>query len=184
MKVSLKVLLIFVCGALLATGSALAASGDVIRVGSLASPATFVDENTGVSYQLFFEAIENNGGSGATTIVLGGFSRACSVHGPSPVVNPGSDFAYGGNTPLVEVGCGTAYSQSVSINRCIATVEAHGFMHSDHPNVNYLGMTTIEVKYRKLTHGDKIELLLHTPKETVRLSGNVTGGGVTMTSCP
>lgn len=113
------------------------------------------------------------GGGGDTNINIQGRSRACSVHGP------GADE---GNFPYQGVQCGTAFGNGVSINGCVADLEAHGYVHSDHPNVSYLGGTTIDVRYQKTRSGDQMKMTIYTPKENIELIGKVNGASV-MPSC-
>lgn len=162
--------------ALFLPGVAAAAAGDVLRLGTTAAPVTLVDAKSGISYQLFFEAMEVSAGRGSTTIGMsGGQMRVCSTHGPG-IDFSGTDFAYSGNMPFASIQCGTSYGQSVVINGCRATVEAHGFMHSDAPNLAHLGSTSIAIDFKKST----------TLKITIggaELSGRITAGDVTMNTC-
>jgi hypothetical protein len=178
---NLSIRLSAVGAALIASGYALAASGDVVRLGTVTTPATFIEGKTGVSYRLFFEAIEMNNGAGDTTIGIGGGGMSgCSVHGPGVGDFVGTDFNYSGNAPFASIQCGTAHGQSVTINGCSAVVQAHGFVHADQPNVNYLGSTTIEVQFLKGKNGNRLQLSIN----GTQLSGTLTSGAISIATCP
>ena len=105
---------------------------------------TFTDEKTGFDVNLEFFAIENLGTDvGFTNALITAFSeigpaiRTCSTHGS--VV--GEDVF-----PLTNIECGAAGRMRVSINECKATVETHGYVHSDYPFTAYSGSATIEIK--------------------------------------
>ena len=174
-------------------GQAFAAQGDVVTAGSIDPSgnltASFVDSSSGFIYHFFVEGIQNSAQTnGDTTIgVRGNGVRACSVHGPSVQFDPsGGAFNYGGNNPLGSVQCGTSYGETVKIDGCVALIQAHGFSHSDDPNVNYLGPVTIDVRYMRKPGNpaaDQVEINIYTPKEPIKLSGKVTGGAVSMPGC-
>ena len=150
--------------------AAAAAPGDTLQ-----ASGTLSDNNTGIDYTFNLGAIQHgNGGRGDTDINIQGVTRACSVHGP------GADE---GNFPYQGTQCGIAFGNTVVINGCVAELEAHGYVHSDHPNVNYLGSTTIDVRYQKTRNGDQMSVTIYTPKEKIQLTGKVTGAGATMPSC-
>ena len=151
-------------------GRPLAAPGDTLQ-----SSGTLVDNNTGLEYAFSFSAVQHGGrGRGDVDINIQGPSRACSVHGP------GSDE---GVFPYQATQCGIAFGNMASIDGCIADLEAHGFVHSDFPNVSYLGSTTIDVRYQKTRNGDQVAITIYTPKEKLQLAGKVVGAGAVMPSC-
>jgi hypothetical protein len=148
----------------------LAAPGDTLQ-----SNGVLVDNDTGMTYSFALTAVQNSGnGGGDTNINIQGVTRACSVHGPG---------AEEGNFPYQGVQCGMAFGNGVSINGCVAELEAHGYVHSDHPNLSYLGSTTIDVRYQKSRAGDQMKVTIHTPKEKIQLIGKVMGAGAVMPSC-
>lgn len=149
---------------------AAAAQGDTLQ-----SSGLLVDNDSGFTYPFTITAVQNSGnGGGDTNINIQGFTRACSVHGG------GADE---GNFPYQGVQCGTAFGNGVAISGCVADLEAHGFTHSDHPNVSYMGSTTIDVRYQKSRGGDQMKVTIHTPKEKIQLIGKVMGAGAVMPSC-
>jgi hypothetical protein len=135
-------------------------------------------DNNGFNYPFTITAIQHGaGGGGDVDINIPGPSpsRACSVHGPN---------ADEGSFPYQGIQCGVAFGNSVSINGCVANLEAHGYAHSDHPNVNYLGSATIEVRYEKTRGGgDPMKVTIYTPKENIQLIGKVAGAAAVMPSC-
>jgi hypothetical protein len=169
-----------------------AAPGDTLRVGTLEHPATFVDANTGTAYAVFIEAHEGPfaAGRGNVTVSLseqGPRPRLslCTVNGPAALVTPPTSESapYGGNNPLQDTRCGTAGAQAVSLDRCVARIEAHGYVHSDNPNTVYLGSTTVDIRYEKNARRDTIQMTLHTPKDKIKLVGDVTASFFEMSSC-
>jgi hypothetical protein len=176
-------------------GPAFAKPGDTLTVGAVQAPnhltATFTDNESGTTYHFFLEARETFPADAhpmQTTFGLRGPGLSgCSVHGGQELLNPSSTpFAYGGSSP--DLGCGTASAQAISIQGCVARIQTHGIIHSDAPNVTYLGMTTIEVRYQKKRSPgkDEIEVKLYTPKDVIKLSGKATfteGPLATMASC-
>jgi hypothetical protein len=190
----MKYLNIAVISAVAALSSpAFAAPGESFTVGSVQTPnnltATFTDHESGQTYNFFLEAQENGGNVGNTTFGLMGTSSACTLHGGQPRLAPSTTpFSYGGSAPYSEPGCGTAYSQNISIHGCVLNIQAHGFIHSDAPNIAYLGSSTIEVRYQKSKSSaqDEIQVTLNTAKEEIKLSGKVTSTGglaAVMPSC-
>ena len=181
-------------------GHLFAKEGDTVTVGSVEAPtnltASFVNNANGLTYHLFLEAKQNSSDNkGATTIGLRGHGiTICSIHGPSADLYPNStSFGHGGNAPFATPTpttpgpqCGTASNQTVKIDGCTALIQAHGFTHSDAPNVNYWGSVTLDVRYMRKPGNpaaDRIEINVYTPKEPVRFSGKVTGGTIAMPGC-
>jgi len=172
-------------------GPAFADQGDYVTVGSVVTAppgpnqgtANFLDHESGKTYNFVLAAIQDSTdpSSGRAAFALGGSKlHVCSLRragSPQPQLNPSADpFAYGGILPFPGLQCGTADNQSVSIKNCVATIQTHGFIHSDAPNVTYLGSVTIEVRYqvKRTPAKDEIEVKLYTPKETIKLSGKAT----------
>lgn len=176
---------------------AFANQGDTVTVGSIDAldnnhlTASFVDYASGRTYHFFMEARQTNANSqtkGDTTIGLGGPAiSACSIHGGRAQLFGGAPFSYGGNEPFTGAPqCGTSYGETVKIDGCTALIQAHGFSHSDDPHVNYYGTVTIDVRYKRKPGNpaaDQIELNIYTPKEPIKLSGNVISGSINMPSC-
>ena len=94
-------------GVLLMGAPALAGPGDSLHVG----PATFVDNNTGTTYNLHLEALESceglEAGAGCVNAgVHGPRLSFCTAHGPGAVPD---------SFPLTEIQCGRAFAMSVAI---------------------------------------------------------------------
>ena len=72
----------------------------------------------------------------------------------------------------------------VSINECKATVETHGYVHSDYPFTAYSGSATIEIKLSRKGGDDwKADVKMSTPRNSVKLKGALTGS-VFVSTCP
>jgi hypothetical protein len=138
---------------------------------------TLTDDNTKLTYDVEFEASEDpdQQGVGETTLHVGGPALSvCSVHGPG---------AFEDSLPFLEIQCGAAFGQSVTVDKCVATVELHGFSHSDWPLVNYLGSSTVDVRLQKLTSSSAtMDITIHTPKSAIVLHGQLNGD-VNMSTC-
>ena len=104
----------------------------------------------------------------------------CAAHGPGAAPD---------SFPLQDIQCtgtsGRAGQQSVALNGCVANITAHGYVHADHPNVTYLGMMTVDIRFQKDAGPDDgiVQFTVHTPKAKIKLIGSVTGT-VTMSTCP
>lgn len=99
---------------------------------------------------------------------------ACDTHGPS--AEPGFEGILG------DIGCGGSSGQAVSINACEATLETHGFVHSDAPNTTFLGQVVIdidlEITNKKNSNSlGTLEISIYTPKDVIEISGDVLKGG-------
>lgn len=107
----------------------------------------------------------------------------CSAHGSRAEIDwqmgsPPSDpysYDYGGNQPLPDIGCGTAYSMSVEIDGCKGELQYHGYVHSDHPNIVYMGMMTLDFKIEQSGDGWEADIEVYTPKDEIKISGPVDG---------
>jgi hypothetical protein len=145
--------------------------------GSLSVEGEFVDVNSSGVYQLTFNADEDdsNAGVGSAFLYLRGPAlTACDVHGPA---------AEPGITPLPSVTCGGSYGMSVAIDDCLAKVGLHGYLHSDHPHVTFIGLTCMDLVLEKVGDHYEIKITLYTPKGPIILAGTVTGD-VSMDTCP
>jgi len=115
---------------------------------------------------------------------LGGNALSeCSVHGPSATVDFTTEV---GNNPMPDIQCGRAFGMTVDLHGCRATLEFHGFMHSDRPTRIYLGMMTADITFEKTgANTGKMTLTLFTPKAPLVLRGTVsTPTPIIMTTCP
>lgn len=144
--------------------------------------AQFTDNDTGTVYNFYFNAQENGSqaGVGNAFVLLGGPALSlCDTHSThlGPLV---------GFSPLTEIDCAGSGQMAVSVDGCTANIEVHGFVHSDYPNVTYLGPMTIDLRFQK-NAGDKdgvATFTVYTPKEPIKLHGKVTAGQVAMDTCP
>lgn len=164
-----------------------ASPGDQLAIGKFNEPVPFTDAATGKTYKLFFEAREgSDAGSGDTTLLISDSpANLCSVHGPSPEALAGTAFDYGSGTDDYAFECGTAYGESVAINGCKATMQAHGFVHQDHPLSNFLGNTTIDVAVTKSNAAYKVSIKYWTPKGLRKIGGTLPPGAYReWASCP
>lgn len=154
---------------------ALAAQGDILGLNG--DGFTFVDAVTGNEYNFGLAAEQTEEeGAGVVTMRLDGPGLSlCTTFGPDAIINPppidcGLFFpCLGGDKPLPQIECGTAFEMSVSINRCRAGISFHGFVHSDHPLVTYMGMATFDIQFRKTPgqESGQIKVTVHTPKEQI-----------------
>lgn len=169
-----------------AAPEARAGSGAQLAIGKYNEPVSFKDVATGQTYNLFFEAREETPGNGDTTLLIfDSPANLCSVHGPSPEILSGSAFDYSSGSNDYAFECGTAYGESVSINGCKATMQAHGFVHQDHPLSNFLGTTTIDVALTKSGGIYKVAIRYWTPKGLRKIAGSLPQGAYReWASCP
>lgn len=164
--------------------------GDVS--GGTVGAASFEDED-GNTYQVRLIASEYDGsGGGQVTMLLdGGPVRFCSARGSDAEINFDTvvdcdnpfECDFEGNQPLYDVSCGTAYEMAVDIDGCQAEIELHGYVHSDYPSVNYMGMMTSYVKVKTEAQDQEIEIEIFTPKDEIKLKGEVSGN-VYIDTCP
>jgi hypothetical protein len=134
--------------------------------------AVLEDTETGATHTLQLNASEFKPGIGAVTLAIdGGGVQLCTVQG-------GGSFVLGQPAPTPM--CGTAGGMVVRIDKCRATIEAHGAAHTDLPHPPFMGPVTMDISYNNCTTGDgRLEITLHTPKRQIVLKGKVSGS-VTM----
>ncbi len=146
---------------------------------SLVVDGTFTDVQTGFNITLIFSANEDvDTDVGGTTIVQSELPephiRTCSTHG--------SELGDGVGFPLTTIQCGLANDIKVAINGCRATVETHGYVHSDFPFTTYSGSSTIEINLsRRGVTNWIVDITLYTPKESIKLRGTLNGSVVVST---
>jgi hypothetical protein len=147
--------------------------------------ATFEDNNTHLFYNFGLRATESAAAAGlgdAVMEVIGPGASACTVHGSSAQVDWTDVGNEGGVAPGFE--CGRSYGESVKIDDCRATIQAHGFSHSDHPLINYLGPTTLDIDFRKKSaNSGDIDITIHTAAGKIMLKGKISGP-ILMSTCP
>jgi hypothetical protein len=177
-------LMSFLLSVLVAASPALAGPGDTLTFGMHGQPVLLIDDQTGTTYQIGLKAVEFADEATAgdvTMLVRAPRLTACSTHGAAAEL----DLATGaGNAPLTTIQCGTGSAMAVSIDRCRATIEFHGYVHADHPNVVFQGMTTTDLRFVKSrgNNGGELHVTIFTPKEAIKLHGTAAGP-VAMSTC-
>lgn len=164
-----------------------AGSGAQLAIGKFDTPIAIKDAASGTTYNIFIEAREGaSAGSGDTTLLISDSpANLCSVHGPSPASLSGTAFQYASGNEDYAFECGTAYGQSIAINGCNATIQAHGFVHQDKPLSNFLGMTTINVALTKSAGTYKVNINYWTPGGVRKIAGPLPPGAYReWASCP
>jgi hypothetical protein len=144
--------------------------------GNLSVEGEFVDVNSGNTYELTFRASEDSSTAGVGDAFLylkGPALTACDVHAPAAEPNI---------TPLRSVQCGGSYGMSVAVDGCLARVTLHGYVHSDHPFITYVGLTCFDLVVEKQASCCDIEITIYTPKGPIVLTGTVAGD-VSMDTC-
>jgi hypothetical protein len=141
--------------------------------------ALLEDSSTGLMHQVQIQAQESSSpGIGSAALLLqGGGLRVCTVQA-------GGNLTLG--QPVPTPICATAGNQAVRIDKCRATIEAHGSVHADYPHTVYLGGATIDIAFTRTAASPnsdgELEITVHTAKQAIRLKGKVTGA-VTMPTC-
>lgn len=152
------------------------------------------------AYELRVIAGEWEEGSiGQVTVSLEGRGLAlCSARGPGAFVDANTEPSepgevafedFGGEGPLGDYSCGTAYGMAVDINSCKADLQFHGYLHSDYPSLTFMGPVTANVDIKKRGEWDPeaspktfAQVEIFTPAETIHLNGPVFGD-VFMSDC-
>ena len=114
--------------------------------------------------------------------LMGGAITLCSIHGPPAQV----DFVTeNGNNPLPDMQCGRAFGMDVGLKGCAASLEFHGFVHSDRSTRIYFGPMTADVKFQKTgANTGNMHLTIFTPKAPIVLNGQVQSPEpIVMTTC-
>jgi hypothetical protein len=147
--------------------------------GSLNLLGQLTDSSTGVVYGFELHAEEdlNNAGVGGMFFTLGGPNLSmCDAHGPG---------AAPGTNPFEGFECGGSGNVSVRVDGCEAEMETHGFVHSDHPNTVYIGSMTVDIAYhQRAGHVDgRLFVVVHTPKKSIKLMGDVSADDLEMETC-
>ena len=145
---------------------------------TIAPGAVLEDASTGINHAFQLQASEfTQPGIGAATLLLmGGGIQLCTTQAAGPLVL---------GQPVPPSICGTAGGMFVRIDKCKATIEAHGSTHADVPHTPFLGAVTIDISFSR-TAGNgsdgQLEITVHTPKRQIQLKGRVIGA-VTMPTC-
>ena len=164
--------------------------GEILQIGTTvvlpdgrtvpSNDAVLVDASTGQRHAVYIDALEfdNAPGRGRVTLATGGggVRWVCSA-------NSGGFPGLGEEVPTPR--CGTASGQSVSIDRCRATISVHARAHIDDPYTPFSGGTTVDISFNRTAAGGADGMLtvtVHTPKKELRLQGTVTGT-VNMPTC-
>ena len=144
--------------------------------GTLSAAGTLNDHGAIYTYNLNANETGPEEGKGVVGFNLQGPGLTlCTVFGGQTV---------SGQSPTYT--CGHASFQAVNIDACKATIQAHGFSHSDFPfDPIYLGTMTVAVEFeRQGTSIGKMKVTVYTPKGKNTVSGDVTFGGIAMSTCP
>jgi hypothetical protein len=154
--------------------------GDSVSVGP---EATVVDRNTGFTYTFGLRADEGSGGGGDVALGLQGPALSlCTVRGSGAFVDFTNVGDEAGETPVFQ--CGRAFGQTVSLDGCVATIVAHGYVHADHPYAPYLGTMTVDVRFQKTGAATgNLDVTVWAPKGKLEVHGKATGP-IVMTTCP
>ena len=156
----------------------------------LAPSAVLTDTNTGTAYTLGLIASEDpvKTGVGQVTLSVQGSPHSlslCSTHGPPASIDGGDPSFFFGIKPFLDIECGTSFYMPVSVDGCATNIQFHGYVHSDYPNIAYMGPTTVDLRLQKdvgATDG-VADITVYTPKGNINLRGSVTGP-VVMDACP
>jgi hypothetical protein len=153
-------------------------------------PGQFIDPKTGFDFSIDLEVAEGNNRQGTVQFLLSrqaGVGLICSAIGPEAILDFDTDI---GNNPLIGIACGTAVNIPVVLTRCKARIEFHGYAHIHNPKVTYMGMTTVEMIFKKRPGIGKgvVQIKVHTPKSKVLFKGTIKDvdgvSNINMSSCP
>lgn len=134
--------------------------------------AILVDQSTGLSHRVQVCAQESEAAPGIGSvqlILLGGGLQVCTV-------NAGGALELG--QPVPTPNCGNAGGQAVRIDRCAATISAHGWTHADDPHTPYVGSATIDISFNRTAKNGasgELTVTVHTPKRQIQLKGTLMG---------
>lgn len=107
-------------------------------------------------------------------VLSGGGLQVCTVNAGGPAQL---------GQPVPTANCGNAGGQAVRIDRCAATISAHGWTHADDPHTTYVGSATIDISFKRTAGGGgdgELTITVHTPKRQIQLKGTLMaalGGG-------
>jgi len=140
------------------------------------------DAGPGSAEQFGFGLRARNGDRSILMALNGPGISLCSAHGPAAVVDFDTEQ---GNFPLQGMQCGRAFGMDVALDGCTATLEFHGFVHSDRSTRIYFGPMTTDVVFRKT--GDStgnMTVTIFTPKARIDFRGAVQSPTpIVMTTC-
>lgn len=167
-----------------------AAPGDWINSGP--TPLTFVDNATKKTYTVGFNANETEPGIGNMGFFLNApFLSVSSMHGANVAIRETWSYSQtnpptppqvvvatdnNGNPTPFNISLweqGQAGHQAVSISREAMELSAHSFVHSDAPNIVYMGPVTVDVRLEK--QSGQIKVVIYTPKGPIKLAGLLSG---------
>ena len=158
--------------------------------GALAAmPGTVTDNNSGNTYSFRLRANEDTTqtGIGSVVLSLGGPALSlCTAHATAPLTVDFSTSPETGSFPYQNVQCGRAFGQTVSIDGCLATIKAHGFVHSDDPNSNILDGMTVAIRFQKTGPSTaSFDATVSTVAKKIEVHGKATTGApILMPTCP
>jgi hypothetical protein len=152
-------------------------------------PATVTDSSSKTTYSFALRADEDppTPGVGSVVMVLGGPAVSlCTVRMTGPLAVDFSTAPESGSFPYQHVQCGRAFAQTVAIDGCVATIKAHGFLHSDDPNSNVLDGMTIALRFQRTgPSSGNFDATISTVAKRVEIHGKATSGApIIMPTCP
>jgi hypothetical protein len=156
--------------------------------GALAAFGAVTDNNSGTTYNFGLRANEDavQAGVGSVVLGLGGPALSlCTAHSTAPLAVDFTTTPETGSFPYQNVQCGRAFGQTVAIDGCVATIKAHGFVHSDDPNSNILDGMTVAVRFQKTgTSSANFDATISTVAKKIDVHGKATTGGpILMPTC-
>jgi len=134
--------------------------------------AALIDQSTGLRHIVQICAAEDTTipGRGAVQMMLrGGGLTVCTINGGG-----GLDLGQ----PVPTPNCGNAGGMAVRIDRCVATISAHGWVHADDPHTTYIGGATVDIGFNRTFAGGadgELTVTIHTPKRVIQLKGKLMG---------
>ena len=152
-------------------------------------PATVTDNSSKTTYSFALRADEDppTPGIGSVVMVLGGPAVSlCTVRMTGSLDVDFSTAPESGSFPYQNVQCGRAFAQAVAIDGCVATVKAHGFLHSDDPNTNILDGMTIALRFQKTgPSSGNFDATISTVAKRIEIHGKATSEApIIMPTCP
>lgn len=176
---------LFVAAIALGIGSAniQAAPGDITNLCN----ATFVDSSSKQTYNVCFNANERSDEAGVGGIFFSlyaanGRLSLSTMHGKSLAAGQTYEYDQATNsqvvtnhTPPLNLSFweqGGAGNQAVSIGAQVLEFSAHSFVHSDAPNLVYMGPVTADIRIERKS--GQIKVVMYTPRGQIKLEGHLS----------
>lgn len=145
--------------------------------------ATFVDNSNKNTYNIGFNANESPteaGVGGVNFFVNGPRLGLSTMHGANIAAR--EIFDYSTNPPSIVFAPaplqislweqGGAGNQAVSIGTQVVELSAHSWVHSDAPNIVYMGPVTADIRIERKS--GQIKVVIYTPKGPIKLEGRLS----------